>query len=299
MPRSDSPSEGALEAVRRLAGPSSAIRTATRLEGGQHAATWRVDTDDPALTVVVRQFPAGDPGGASEQAVLRTLDGLDGLAPVVLDGDLAARWSGQPTSILSWLDGRADIAPADPEKWADELGRALAVVHAVPRSRLTELPSVFDRRGGSGDALRGPLAPAVRSRWAQIVASPEVLTHSDYWSGNVVWRDQRVVGIVDWSGAARGPRGFDLGWCRLDLVLLYDERIADVFRDAYEAAAGEAVGDTLLWDRWAAARSHDGVEEWVPNYAPLGRPDLDRRSLRSRHAQWTERLLSMDTDAPG
>src|SRR4051794_21051578 len=115
MTQPDSPSLGALDAVARLAGSSSAIRTVTRLRGGQHAATWRVETANPAVTVVVREFPAADPGGASEQAALRALDGLDGLAPVLLDCDLEAGWSEHPTSIISWLDGRAEITPTDPE----------------------------------------------------------------------------------------------------------------------------------------------------------------------------------------
>jgi len=78
--------------------------------------------------------------------------------------------------------------------------------------------------------LEGPIATRIRSDWSQIAASPAVLTHCDYWSGNVVWRDGMLTGIVDWSGGARGPRGFDVGWCRLDLYLLFDERAADVFQ---------------------------------------------------------------------
>jgi aminoglycoside phosphotransferase (APT) family kinase protein len=291
MTRSEAlPSSGALEEVRRLAGSSAVVAGAVHLEGGQHADTWRVDTENPAISVVVRQFPVDDPAPLCEQRVLRALDGLDGLAPVPLGADLDGRWSKHPTSLISRLDGRPDITPSDPERWARELGRALASAHAVPGERLAELPSVFDRSGGSQEILAGPLAAEVRSRWSQVVASPEVLTHGDYWSGNVVWRDGRLTGIVDWSGGARGPRGFDLGWCRLDLVLLFDERIADDFLAAYEAGIGEAVGELRLWDCWAAARSHDTVASWVPNYLPLGRPDLDEDELRRRHAQWTERL---------
>ncbi|HET7444562.1 MAG TPA: aminoglycoside phosphotransferase family protein [Solirubrobacterales bacterium] len=286
----DLPSPGALEEVRRLAGPSAAIASAVRLDGGQHAETWRVDTENPGTSVVVRRFPVGDPGALHEQKVLRALGGLGGMAPVALGGDLEGRWSEYPTSLISWVDGRPDITPADPEGWARELGRALAVVHAVQSERLAELPSVFDGRGGAEEILAGPLAAEARSRWPEIVAAPEVLTHNDFWSGNVVWQDGRVAGIVDWSGASRGPRGFDLGWCRLDLVLLFDQRIADEFVAAYEAAAGQAVGDVRLWDCWAAARSEDGVESWVPNYRPLGRADLDAAELRRRHAQWTARL---------
>jgi aminoglycoside phosphotransferase (APT) family kinase protein len=290
MTRSDVlPSAGALEEVRRRAGPSAVILDVERLEGGQHAQTWRVDTENPAFSAVVRQFPRGDSAARREQYALRALDGLGGLAPVLLGGDLDGEWSEHPTCLISWLDGEAEITPSDPETWAGELGRALALVHAVPSDRLADLSSVFDGRGSHGE-LNGPLSPEVRARWSQIVGSPEVLTHSDYWSGNVVWRDGHLAGIVDWSGAVCGPRGYDLGWCRLDLVLLADERIADVFLAAYEAAVGQTLGDVALWDGWAVARSHDTVETWAPNYAPLGRGDLDEHELRRRHSLWTKRL---------
>ncbi len=285
------PSAGALEQVRGLAGSSAAIRSVVRLEGGQHADTWRVETTNPELTVVVRQFPTADSAGAREQQVLRTLDGLGGLAPVLLGADLNGRWSEHPTTLLSWLDGQADITPSDPEHWAIQLGHALATVHQMPGDRLPGLPSVLDARSGSHEALEGPLATKVRSRWSQITGAPAVLTHCDYWSGNVVWREGTLTGIVDWSGGALGPRGFDVGWCRLDVVLLFEERLADIFLAAYAGATSCSIDDVALWDSWAVARSHDGVETWVPNYAPLGRADLDREELRHRHSQWTGCLL--------
>ncbi len=291
MARSEAlPSSGALEEARRLAGPSAVVAGVVRLEGGQHADTWRVDTESPLTSVVVRQFPVDDPAPSQEQRVLRALDGLGGLAPVPLGGDLDGRRAQYPTSLVSWLDGQPDITPADPRAWAHELGRALAAVHTVPTGRLAELPSVFDRNGGSQELLSGPLAAEVRSRWAEVVAPPEVLIHGDYWSGNVVWRDGRLTGIVDWSDGSRGPRGFDLGWCRLDLVLLFDEQIAGDFLAAYETGTGIAVGEMRLWDCWAVAQSEDAVGSWAPNYLPLGRPDLDEDELRRRHAQWTARL---------
>jgi hypothetical protein len=76
------------------------IQSVIRLEGGQHADTWRVDTANPELTVVLRQFPAADSAGGREQRVLRTLGGLGGLAPVLLGGDLDGRWSEYPTSLI-------------------------------------------------------------------------------------------------------------------------------------------------------------------------------------------------------
>jgi aminoglycoside phosphotransferase (APT) family kinase protein len=285
------PTAGALEQVRRLAGPAAEIQSVRKLAGGQHADTWRVDAANPEFTVVVRQFPPGDPAALREQQVLQALDGLGGLAPVLLGSDVDGRWSESPTSLISWLDGQADITPGEPESWAAQLGDALALVHAFPGRRLAALPRVFDRDGGSREALAGPLASRVRSGWGQIVAAGDVLTHHDYWSGNVVFREGELTGIVDWQGAVRGPRGFDVGWCRLDLILLFDEPVADVFLLAYEDRIGRRLDDLALSDEWAVARSHDMVETWTPNYAPLGRADLTPAELRRRHSRWTARLL--------
>jgi aminoglycoside phosphotransferase (APT) family kinase protein len=291
VPRDEArPSAGALAEVRRLAGPSADITAIRRLEGGQHSQTWRVDTRDPESSVVVRQFPAGDRAAESECRVLQALQGLGGLAPVLLGGDLDGSWSEGQTSLLTRLEGSADITPRDPLGWAAELGRALAVVHGVPPERTRQLPSVFEGRG-SDQLLAGPLAPRVRASWREVTTSPEVLVHTDFWSGNVLARDGAVTGIVDWSGAARGPRGYDVSWCRLDLVLLFDRATADAFLAAYEAAADASVGDMSLWDSWALARSHTNVETWEPNYAPLGRADLNPSELRRRHDHWTDQLL--------
>ena len=107
--------------------------------------------------------------------------------------------------------------------------------------------------------------------WQLLAGAPAVLTHDDFWSGNVVWRGGVLTGVVDWSGGAVGPAGFDVGWCRLDLYLLYDERIAGIFLDTYEAARGAALPGRLLSDLWAVARSEQTVETWVPDYRDLGR----------------------------
>jgi aminoglycoside phosphotransferase (APT) family kinase protein len=285
------PSDGALEAARLLAGPSAQVTSVVSLVGGQHAATWKVDTVEPERAVVVRQFPVGDPAAADEERVLGLLNGLGGLCPVLLSCDLDHRWSPGTTVITSWLDGEAEITPADPTSWATQLGQALATVHSVLVASLSTWSSVFDRGSGNREQLTGPAAEYVESNWSRVLAAPEVLTHGDYWSGNVVWHDGALTGIVDWSGAGRGPRGFDIGWCRLDLFLLFNEQVADVFLAAYQQALGEPLADMALWDSWAAARSHDHVTSWAANYQPLGREDLDSALLRHRHQLWTALLL--------
>jgi Phosphotransferase enzyme family len=173
-----------------------------------------------------------------------------------------------------------------------QLGTALARIHATSPHRLAGLERVLDRPSGSFAGLSGPAAGRLAAGWELLAGGPAVLTHDDFWSGNVVWAGGVLTGVVDWSGGAVGPAGFDVGWCRLDLYLLYDERIAGIFLDAYEAARGAALPGRLQSDLWAVARSHKTVETWVPNYRDLGRGDLTARRLRDRHTAWTEHLLS-------
>jgi aminoglycoside phosphotransferase (APT) family kinase protein len=206
--------------------------------------------------------------------------------PRLLDSDVDAAQTVRPWVLISRLPGNAEITPRSPEIWAGQLGQVLARLHATPPTRYAALHSVLERDGASRADLHGPAAATVGGHWDRISTAPRVLTHYDFWSGNVLWNDGVLSGVVDWTGGGSGPAGLDVGWCRLDLYLLYDEQIADVFLASYQAATG-TVTDSRLWDLWALARSFTTVESWEGNYRPLGRDDLTASELRRRHTQWT------------
>lgn len=284
-------SSAAIDRAAVLAGPDATVREMHALPGGTHARTYLIQTADPEREFVLRQFAVGDDAARREMRVLAALDGLGGLAPLLLAGRPDGPSPGGPWVLISRLPGTADITPRDPAACARQLGGTLARIHATARHRLVALPSVFDRPGGSLAALSGPAASIVAARWEAFTSGHTVLTHCDFWSGNTLWKDGTLTGVVDWTGGARGPRDFDLGWCRLDLYLLYGEPIADTFLQSYQAASRPASLDPLPGDLWAAARSHNIVESWVPNYRDLGRADLTARVLRNRHTEWTRQLL--------
>ncbi|GAA4204476.1 phosphotransferase family protein [Actinocatenispora rupis] len=246
------------------------------LPGGTHAATTLVRTGD-GRQLVLRTFPPGDPAVHREADVLARLAGLDGLAPALVAADPDGTHAGRPAILVTRVPGRPDITPADPYRWAERLGRVLARIHAGdPTGRRRVIPA----------EPAAYLPAAVRDGWATLAGAPEVLTHHDFWSGNTLWTGAELTGVVDWSGAARAPRGFDVSWCRLDLVLLYDPAVADAFTTAYGP-----VDDLALWDTYAAGRAARDVEDWSPNYVELGRTDLTPTTLRRRLTDWTRRLV--------
>ncbi|MQY10011.1 hypothetical protein SRB5_01150 [Streptomyces sp. RB5] len=137
-----------------------------------------------------------------------------------------------------------------------------------------------------------PAAAIMATHGPLLAEEPRVLTHYDFWSGNVLWQDDQLTGIVDWSGASLAPRGFDVSWCRLDLVLLHGPFAAEAFLSAYEEASGMPVPSMALWDLFALTNSHRSVETWLPNYHDLGRTDLTTAELRRRHTAWTDDCLA-------
>ncbi|MEV6107429.1 aminoglycoside phosphotransferase family protein [Streptomyces sp. NPDC051940] len=252
---------------------------ARRLAGGTHAATHLLTTADGSGAYVLRRFPAGDSAADREARVLPVLDGLDGFAPRLVAADPLGERTGAPSVLITRLPGRADIRPADAGAAAARLGRALARLHAVPTAALEGF------RDGM-TAAHSPRTNFPEPDRLRLAAQPQVLTHYDFWSGNVLWQGAELTGVIDWSGGCLAPRGFDVGWCRLDLALLHGARAADAFLAAYEDAAGRPVEDLARWDRYAVARSHRSVESWLPNYTDLGRTDLTTASLRARHTSW-------------
>ena len=282
----------AVERAAGLAGPDATVQEIRALAGGTHACTYLIRMANPEQEFILREFPPGDDAARDEARVLAALDGLDGLAPRLQANGVSGEPFGGSWLLISRLPGVADITPGQPAVWAAQLGEALGRVHGTAEHRLAGFPSVFGRLGGSLAAVSGPAASVVAANWDLLTGAPAVLTHYDYWSGNTVWECGALTGVVDWSGGALGPRGFDVGWCRLDLYLLYDERIADVFLDSYQTASRSELAGVPLWDLWAVARSHQSVESWVPNYRDLGRADLTAKELRKRHSAWTGRLIA-------
>ncbi len=286
------PPQAALDWAATLADADASARVVRRLVGGTHAATHVLATTSPARQMVLRRYPPGDDAARHEAHALEALDGMSGWVPRLVDVDADGRRIGEPATLITLLPGRADITPSSPHDAAAQLGTALARIHAVPSTRLGGLRDGMLAGATSNVGDAGPAGPILAAHGHRLAAQPRVLTHFDFWSGNVLWQQAQLTGVVDWSGASLAPRGFDVSWCRLDLVLLHGPDTADAFLTAYETAAGEPVPELALWDLFALTNSHRSVETWLPNYHDLGRTDLTAAALRERHSDWTTRVLS-------
>ncbi len=254
----------------------------TRLRGGEHALTILVRGERDEY--VVRLFPVGDEAGDHEVEVYGRLDDLGSRAPRLV-GYTAESELG-PIIITTRVPGGPPAPDAAIDTLAVELAKTLAKIHRLNGVGLA---------GGVGQAAGGDRSTGRRGARGLALGSTSehrVLTHYDFWCGNALWEGRRLTGVVDWSGARHGPRGIDLAWCRLDLVLLGSPDAADVFLRTYQQWADlEVTEDITAWDLQAAYQADTAVETWAPNYHGIGRPELTAEVLRERLDAWSGHLI--------
>lgn len=148
---------------------------------------------------------------AKEYGLLAALHG-QGFAvpePYLLDDTdgLAASYM-----MIEWVDGSTNVGMSDLPGALDQMAQFLVGLHSLEPLSLTlpELEPIEDPRTAivpylppteSGDQVRASL----RSGALAHDPNRSVLLHGDYWPGNIMWRDGRLVAVIDWEDACLEP----------------------------------------------------------------------------------------------
>ena len=128
-------------------------------------------------------------------------------------------------SVVRWLEGEpSDLAPPDADQ-GEVLAGFLAALHqpapadaphnpyrgSVPLASRAE---TFEQRCAEARAMHGPLSPALRQRYeegcATPVDAPRSWFHGDLHGRNVLVKDGRLSGVIDWGDMAAGDPACDL-----------------------------------------------------------------------------------------
>jgi aminoglycoside phosphotransferase (APT) family kinase protein len=112
--------------------------------------------------------------------------------------------------------------------------------------------------------------------------------HGDYQHFNLLWRRERLTGVIDWVGASVGPPEVDVGHCRLNLTVLFSAEIAERFRQLYESEAGREVD--AWWDIHALLSYGTDWQTFLPIQID-GRAPLDTGGMTSRMEDVLDRAL--------
>ena len=141
------------------------------------------------------------------------------------------------------------------------------------------------RRRLSQDVIR-----AVTRVASNVRRNADVFVHGDFWYGNTVWLDGRIVGLVDWFSAGIGDPGMEVAYARVDAALVLGLDAAVEIGERY-AHVRPSLSDQTFWDALAALPGLTMLRDWVRAYAEVGFV-IDEAEARSRLERFVERALS-------
>lgn len=247
--------------VQRIA-PGGGLLDAWPLEGGVSAEVTAFEVrlpDGRASKYVLRRHHDRDVArnpqiAVHEYRLLQILQTTDIAAPKPCHLDPSGL-------VVEYIEGQIDQAPADLDCYLGQLASCLARIHAI-------------------DGARPDLSFLPRRE-----APRPVLLHGDFWPGNVLWRDGRLVAVIDWEDAAIGDPLADLGITRLELLWAFGSEAMDRFTHLYCAVTTVDLADLPHWDIRAATDARDQLALW-------GLAAGVERTMREQLEQFIERAQS-------
>jgi aminoglycoside phosphotransferase (APT) family kinase protein len=291
--------------VQRLA-PHSKLLRAWQLKGGISAQMTALEFERPngqISKVIARQPSAGtlahNPRAAHDEFKLLQLTHALGLAtPTPYQLDQSGAIFPTPYLVIEYIEGAMEFAPTHLDDFTRQLAAQLAKIHsaAVSQLDLSFLPkdtAVFaDHTGRRSTSMNesldeGRIRNMVESAWPLPQRNPPALLHGDYWPGNILWRDEQLVAVIDWEDAAVGDPLADFAISRLDILWILGFDAFESFTRYYQAMMPMDYTYLPYWDLCAALRlvhlAGANLAEWAAYFIPFGRHDITEQTFRDHY----------------
>ena len=189
-------------------------------------------------------------------------------APEALYLDDAGKVLEIPGIVTNFVKGSLLMdTPPEPLDWARKLARTLAKIHSIPCG---EEEQKFLLKGNAEAAwvAKFDVPPRymqeypsgvevwqlLRELFPKLEKDDPVLLHIDYWSGNILWHENEISAVLDWEEAAYGDPAVDLGYARMNMVLMGLPEAADEFLHTYESQTGSRIKNLGFWELAASVR---------------------------------------------
>jgi aminoglycoside phosphotransferase (APT) family kinase protein len=262
--------DGRLERLIVQFAPASRLLRAWTLRGGVSAQTTALEIEWPdggIERLVVRRHGKGDLArhrrvAVDEFALLQILHeaGMAVPKPRHLDGSGEAF---APCVVLDYVEGRIERAPRDLDGYLARTAAQLAEIHAfgidqVRFLRRTEASTI----DVDPSSLTGAAAAALRRMQPPAQVNRSVLLHGDFWPGNILWRNGRLVAVIDWEDASIGDPLLDLSVSRLEVLWAFGVDAMRRFTELYCALTRIDLGNLAHWDLYIAAGAAGDLANW-------------------------------------
>jgi aminoglycoside phosphotransferase (APT) family kinase protein len=267
-----------------------------KLKGGVSAnviALEILQSDGQLKKMVVRQhgeidFNRNPHIAVDEFKLLEILlaEGLPVPKPYYIDN--SAEIFSTPSIVIEYIDGNTEYPATNLSNHILQLATHLARIHQVDFSKidvsflpkleneytenLRNRPSILDE-----SLDEGHIRDTLESVWPLPKRNNDVLLHGDFWPGNTLWKDSKLVAIIDWEDAALGDPLADLANAKLEILWAFGIEAMNNFTQHYKSMMIKMDYTNLpYWELCAALRPASKISDW-------GLDHSTEKTMRERH----------------
>lgn len=270
-------SDAAFRSIVEQVVPGARLLEVTPLEGGVAAQVYRLGlagADGATRHILVRIHGEYDRGvnpdiARQEFTLLQRLyeAGLIVPRPFKVIDDLFE----VPALVVEYIDGATDFEPAHGDRVARAVADFMVRLHGLPVASFEGLGTATEQAGElieheatapNEDFLESEIRRVLRGSSQPLPGNPAVLTHSDLWPGNLIWREGALVGVIDWEDAVIGDPLVDLANSRLEFWVFYGPGAMRELTETYCGQVDIAIAGLVWWDLIAALRVAMGIPQW-------------------------------------
>lgn len=261
--------------------PGNRLTGLSELTGGLSANVVLAEVELPdtgATRYVVRRYGSADSGrnphiARDEFGLLSVVREHGVPAPFPVAFDASAETFPEPVLVVRYLEGSPQFR-GELDSYLDQTARALAKIHAIDPDdkRLAFLMPVGDPLHDVRSCLasasidsraHASVLRALENRRVPLPINADTLLHGDVFSGNLIWRDCRLSGVIDWEDAAIGDPLYDLAKCRVEYSCEHGVEAADQLTRFYASANPEVnLTGLVWWDLAIALRLRTKMDTW-------------------------------------
>jgi aminoglycoside phosphotransferase (APT) family kinase protein len=297
-----------LNAVVRRLDPQGRLLRAWSLTGGVSAQVTAFEIARPdgmTQKLIIRRHGACDLEAnprisADEFKLLRRLQAAGLPVPTPYYADESGDIFPTPYLVVEYIEGTTVFAPDNLPDFICQSAATLARIHQVEDAalalsflpklderyteKLIQRPTVLD------DTLdEGSMRDKLESVWPLPQHNQATLLHGDFWPGNLLWRDGRLVAVIDWEDTALGDPLADLGNTRLEILWALGIDAMHTFTHHYQSIMTNVNFTNLpYWDLCAALRPASRIGAWA------GDPVIERK-MRDGHKHFVTQAFDQLT----
>ena len=224
---------------------------------------------------------------ADEFRLLQILQSAGLAAPAPYHLDQSGEIFSRPYVVVEYIEGKPEFAPSNLADLLLQLATHLSRIHNVDCSNLDlsflpEQEKIYaekfrERPAKVDESLdEGRIRDALESVWPLPQRNRSVLLHGDFWPGNTLWRDGRLVAVIDWEDAELGDPLADVANSRLEILWAFGIEAMHSFTHHYKSMTTIDFTNLPYWDLCAALRPAFKLAEWAAD-------DVTERTMREGH----------------